>query len=56
MVVNVPMNDRLDAADPSTAAGQAVWADFLIRWTRWNNVRSFLGVAAATFLVVSLAV
>ena len=56
MVVNVPMNDRLDAADASTAAGQSVWADFLIRWTRWNNVRSLLGVVAATFLAVSLAV
>jgi uncharacterized membrane protein len=56
MAVNVPMNDRLDAADASTAAGQAVWADFLPRWTRWNNVRTLLGVVAATFLAVSLAV
>lgn len=56
MVVNVPMNDRLDAADASGPAGQAVWADFLPRWTRWNNVRSLVGVVAATFLVVSLTV
>ena len=56
MTVNVPMNDRLDAADPTTPGGQAVWAEFLPRWTRWNNVRSFLGVVAATLLVVSLAV
>ena len=56
MAVNVPMNDRLDAADPATPDGQAVWAEFLPRWTRWNNVRSFLGVVAATLLVVSLAV
>jgi uncharacterized membrane protein len=56
MVVNVPMNDRLDAADASTAAGHSVWADFLIRWTRWNNVRTLLGVVASTFLVVSLVV
>ena len=56
MTVNVPMNDRLDAADPATAEGQAVWADFLPRWTRWNNVRSLLGAVAATLLAVSLAV
>jgi uncharacterized membrane protein len=56
MVVNVPLNDRLDAANASTAEGQSVWADFLIRWTRWNNVRTLLGVVAATFLVVSLTV
>jgi len=54
MVVNVPMNDRLDAADATTSDGQAVWADFLLRWTRWNHVRSFLGVVASTLLVVSL--
>jgi uncharacterized membrane protein len=56
MVVNVPLNDRLDAANASTAEGQSVWADFLVRWTRWNNVRTLLGVVAATFLVVSLTV
>jgi uncharacterized membrane protein len=56
MAVNVPMNDRLDAADASTAAGQAVWTGFLPRWTRWNHVRSVLGALAATFLAVSLAV
>ncbi len=56
MTVNVPMNDRLDAGDPATAEGQAVWADFLVRWTRWNSVRSLLGAVAATLLAVSLAV
>ena len=56
MAVNVPMNDRLDAADPTAPDGQAVWAEFLPSWTRWNNVRSFLGAVAATLLVVSLAV
>jgi uncharacterized membrane protein len=56
MAINVPMNDRLDAADATTAAGHEVWAQFLPRWTRWNNVRSFLGTVAATFLAVSLAV
>ena len=56
MAVNVPMNDRLDAADAATPQGRAVWAEFLPRWTRWNNVRSLLGAVAATFLTVSLAV
>lgn len=55
MVVNVPMNERLDAADPVTAPGQAAWAGFLPRWTRWNHLRSFLGAVAATLLAVSLA-
>jgi uncharacterized membrane protein len=56
MAINVPMNDRLDAADPASPDGQAVWAGFLARWTRWNHVRSLLGAMAATLLAVSLAV
>jgi uncharacterized membrane protein len=56
MAVNVPLNDRLDAADPATAEGRAVWADFVPRWTRWNDVRTVLGTVAAALLVVSLAV
>jgi uncharacterized membrane protein len=56
MTVNVPMNDRLDAADAATAAGRQVWADFLPSWTRWNNIRSVAGTVAATLLAVSLTV
>ena len=52
--INVPMNDRLDAADPGTPEGHAVWAGFLTRWTRWNHVRTLLGAVAATLLAVSL--
>lgn len=54
MAINVPMNDRLDAADPATEAGREVWATFVPRWTRWNDVRSFLGAVAAALLTVSL--
>lgn len=56
MAVNVPMNDRLDAAGAGTTDGHAVWAAFVPRWTRWNNVRTVLGVVASTLLVVSLTV
>lgn len=55
MAVNVPMNDRLDAADPATSDGQSVWAGFLPRWTRWNHVRSLLGAVVTTLLAASLA-
>jgi uncharacterized membrane protein len=54
LAVNVPRNERLDAADARTDDGHAVWAAFVPRWTRWNNVRTASGVAASSLLVVSL--
>lgn len=55
MAINVPMNDRVDAADPGSADGQRLWADYLRRWTAWNHVRTVLGTAAAVLLLVGLA-
>ncbi len=54
MVVNVPMNNRLDAADPLSAEGASIWAGFLASWTAWNHVRAFACVAASAALTVSL--
>jgi len=52
MVVNVPMNNRLDAANPLTDQGAAIWADYLSRWTAWNHVRALACTAAAAALTV----
>ena len=51
-VVNVPMNNRLDAANPLTDQGGAIWADYLNRWTAWNHVRALACTAAMAALVV----
>ncbi len=53
-VVNVPMNNRLDAADPLSAEGASIWADYLARWTAWNHVRALACVAATAALTVGL--
>ncbi len=37
---NVPLNNKLEAADADSEEGAALWADYLIRWTRLNHVRS----------------
>jgi uncharacterized membrane protein len=52
MVVNVPMNNALEAA---TVPGEeqeaaALWAGYSPRWTRWNNLR-----AAASAVALLLA-
>jgi uncharacterized membrane protein len=54
MVVNVPMNNRLDAANPLTDQGAAIWADYLKRWTAWNHVRALACTAATAALTVGL--
>ncbi|OLT06455.1 hypothetical protein BJF90_16885 [Pseudonocardia sp. CNS-004] len=54
MGVNVPMNNRLDAANPITDTGAAIWADYLTRWTAWNHVRALACTAATAALAVGL--
>jgi uncharacterized membrane protein len=52
MVVNVPLNNRLDAADADSPAGAEVWSDYLVRWTAWNHLRTVLCAAATAALAL----
>jgi uncharacterized membrane protein len=45
MVVNVPMNNALDAVDPAGDEGASYWRTYLRRWTAWNHLRAVLGTA-----------
>jgi uncharacterized membrane protein len=54
MVVNVPMNNTLDAVDPASHAGASYWRTYLRQWTAWNHVRALLGAVASVLLVLSL--
>lgn len=57
MVVNVPANDRLDAAGVVRGdEAVRVWTRFTAVWVPWNIVRSVLTTAAAAVLVVGLTV
>ncbi|WAT17646.1 DUF1772 domain-containing protein [Aurantiacibacter sp. MUD11] len=51
---NVPLNNQLDAADPVTEQGRAVWRDYLVRWTRLNHVRTVACCVAMVMLVWSM--
>src|SRR5262245_30541442 len=46
MVVNVPLNNALIAADPASDTGQKLWKNYLTVWTRWNHVRTIASLAA----------
>ena len=54
-IFNVPLNDRLEAAVPTTPQGQAVWHDYQRRWTRGNHLRLAVCVASVVVLTLSLA-
>jgi uncharacterized membrane protein len=40
MVFNVPPNDALAAADPSSPEAASLWARYLKDWAFWNHVRT----------------
>ncbi|MBO6938077.1 MAG: DUF1772 domain-containing protein [Deltaproteobacteria bacterium] len=48
---NVPLNDALDALDPTTPEAARVWADYLKRWTRWNHVRTVACLASCALFI-----
>ena len=54
MVFNVPRNNALAAADPQSAAGARLWADYVTSWTAWNHVRTAAALAAAVLLTFAL--
>ena len=56
IVGNVPLNERLAAVGPGDAAAEFLWRAYLVRWTRWNHVRTAASLAAAAcFLIAASA-
>jgi uncharacterized membrane protein len=56
MIFNVPLNDALAAAAPSSSEGAALWARYLKEWTWWNHVRTALPLAAMVLFIIALVV
>jgi len=53
MALNVPLNDKLDAVDPNTPQGAAVWDEILTKWTAYNHIRTISSTAAAVILTLA---
>ncbi len=51
---NVPMNNALAAVDTSSAAGAALWADYVDRWTMWNHVRTVGGLVSSGAFILAV--
>ncbi|MBX7539579.1 DUF1772 domain-containing protein [Qipengyuania sphaerica] len=51
---NVPLNNRLDAVDAASEEGKAMWLEYLVRWTRFNHVRTLSSAAAMALLAAGM--
>ena len=54
MVFNVPLNNRLAAADPASPEGAELWRLYLVRWTRWNTVRTVAPSVSLVLFVLAM--
>lgn len=54
LLFNVPLNDALAAVSAESRTGTALWNDYLLRWTRWNHVRTLSCLAATAAFIAAL--
>ncbi len=54
LAFNVPLNNRLASVEPDSSGGEALWPNYLSRWTLWNHVRTAASLAAAGFFAMAL--
>lgn len=51
---NVPLNDSLATVIPTDPLAEQQWGDYILRWTRWNHVRTVAALLAAGALALAL--
>ncbi len=51
---NVPLNNRLASVESDSSGAEALWANYLSRWTLWNHVRTAASLAAAALFAIAL--
>jgi uncharacterized membrane protein len=54
MLLNVPLNNALDAAVPTSSEGAAAWSHYLTTWTPLNHLRTVSSLLAAALLTIGL--
>lgn len=54
IVFNVPLNNALDAAEPTSLGGQEIWAHYLTVWTRWNHLRTLCSLASVVLFILAM--
>jgi uncharacterized membrane protein len=57
MIVNVPMNNALDALQPGSEEAARLWSSTtLVDWVRWNHVRTLSSLGALGCFVMAFRV
>jgi uncharacterized membrane protein len=51
---NVLRNNALAASEATSTEGTALWAGYLIAWTKWNHVRTIAALMAAASFTIAL--
>ena len=51
---NVPLNNELAVVTPQDNEGANVWANYRVKWTAWNHVRTAAALAAAASFTLAL--
>lgn len=54
IVFNVPLNDALAKADPTSIEGANLWDSYLTNWTLWNHLRTLAALVATVLLAIAL--
>lgn len=54
MAFNVPLNNALERIDASSAEAAGFWNNYVIKWTRWNHVRTVTAAVALVLLMLGL--
>lgn len=55
IIFNVPLNNRLAAADAQSAESATIWARYLADWTMWNHVRTVTSTIASILFIAAIA-
>lgn len=50
---NVPMNQKLDSMDFSSAECKEYWNEYVLVWTRWNHIRTTCSVISSILFLLA---
>lgn len=51
---NVPLNNHLASIEPTDTDANAIWEQYLKKWTRLNSIRTICALAASTIFIIGL--
>lgn len=54
IVLNIPLNNRLETSDPASESGRALWTRYLSNWTARNHIRTIASTVASGLFVLAL--